>query len=189
MPDDAERFHAESAREWDDWLARHHGRSAGVWLVTWKASTGRPRPDYDEVVSEALRFGWVDSKVRRLDDERTMLWVSPRRPGSGWSRSNKERVDRLEAAGRMAPAGARVVAQARASGAWNRLDEVEALVVPDDLATAFDRLPGARTHWDAFPRSTRRATLEWITQAKRADTRRRRVTETAERAARGERPR
>jgi uncharacterized protein YdeI (YjbR/CyaY-like superfamily) len=124
-----------------------------------------------------------------LDDERTMLWLSPRRPASGWSRPNKERIAGLEAAGRMAPAGARVVAEARASGAWSLLDEVEALIVPDDLATAFDRHPGARAHWDAFPRSTRRAMLEWISQAKRAETRQRRVAETAERSGRGERPR
>ncbi|WP_446219312.1 YdeI/OmpD-associated family protein [Micromonospora sp. IBHARD004] len=89
----------------------------------------------------------------------------------------------------MAPAGALVVAEARAGGAWNRLDEVEALIVPDDLATAFDRHPGARPRWDAFPRSTRRAALEWISKAKRADTRQRRVTGTAEWAARGEWPR
>jgi uncharacterized protein YdeI (YjbR/CyaY-like superfamily) len=184
---DIDRVHAETREQWRTWLAVNHKRSTGVWLVSWKQHTGRPYVSYDESVEEALCFGWVDSKARRLDDDRTMLWFAPRRPGSAWSRSNKERVARLEAAGLMRPTGLAVVNAAKASGAWTRLDEVEDLVVPPDLAAAFDAHPGARRQWDGFPRSVRRAILEWIVQARRAETRARRIAETAARAARGER--
>ena len=186
-PDGRALVHAETRAEWRDWLARNHAESAGVWLVSWKRTTGRPAMPYEELVEELLGFGWIDSKAGTLDEERTMLLVTPRKKGSGWSRPNKERVARLEAAGLMAPAGQRVVDAARADGSWSKLDAVEALEVPDDLAAAFDAHPGAREKWDAFPPSARKAILGWIVQAKRADTRTRRVTETAECAARGER--
>jgi uncharacterized protein YdeI (YjbR/CyaY-like superfamily) len=142
---------------------------------------------YDEAVEEALAFGWIDSKPAKLDAERTMLWFAPRKADSGWSRINKERVGRLEAENRMAPAGRRAVELAKANGAWTFLDDVEDLVVPDDLAEALNARSGARQAWDAFPRSARRGILEWITQAKREPTRRKRVDETARLAARGER--
>jgi len=185
--DDAERVHPENREQWRAWLAGHHAGRPGVWLVSWKKHTGRPRMSYDESVEEALAYGWVDSRPGRLDDDRTMLWFSPRKPGSAWSRPNKERVARLEAEGRMAPAGRRAVEVAKANGAWERLDAVEDLVVPDDLAAAFAAHPGARERWEGFPRSARRGILEWIVQAKREETRRKRVEETAALAARGER--
>jgi uncharacterized protein YdeI (YjbR/CyaY-like superfamily) len=185
-----ERVHPETRQEWRDWLIANHDRSAGVWLVSWKGKTGRARVAYEDAVEEALCVGWVDSTQRTLDEERTMQWFAPRKPASGWARSNKERVERLTAAGLMLPAGLAAVAQAKANGAWERLDSVENLVVPDDLAAAFDARTGARERWDAFPPSARRALLEWIAQARREETRRRRIEETAERAARGEwRPR
>eukprot|EP00898_Chlorokybus_atmophyticus_P007320 jgi/Chlat1/758/Chrsp104S01236 len=189
--DDKERFHAATVEEWGAWLERNHrDRTVGVWLVTWKTSAGpgRPRLAYSEAVTEALRFGWIDSKPRKLDEHRSMLWFSPRRPCSAWSAVNKARIMQLEAEGRMQPAGAAVVAAAKESDAWSRLDEVEALVVPADLATAFDTQgPAAWAHWNGFPRSARRGILEWIMQARLAETRRRRVEETAECAAKGER--
>lgn len=185
--DDGERVHAETVDAWAEWLEAHHGRDGGVWLVSWKKHTSRPAISYEEAVIEALRFGWIDSKGRRLDEDRTMLWFSPRRAGSAWSRPNKERIARLEQQGRMAAAGRAMVDRARADGSWSALDDVENLVVPDDLADAFASHPGSRAHWDEFPRSARRAILEWIMQAKRADTRARRVDQTARLAARGQR--
>lgn len=158
-----------------------------MWLVSWKKHTGRPAMTYDEAVTEALRFGWVDSKGRKLDEDRSMLWFAPRRAGSGWSRPNQQRIERLDREGRLAPAGREVVEAARSDGSWHLLDEVENLTVPDDLAEAFDRHAGARDHWDGFPRSARRGILEWIVQAKRPETRAKRVEETARLAAAGER--
>ena len=103
--------------------------------MSWKATTGKPRMTYDASVEEALAFGWIDSKPGKLDAERPAV-VLPAQPDSGWSRPNKERVARLERAGRMAPAGMRVVEAARKDGSWSRLDEVEEGTVPPDLTRA-----------------------------------------------------
>ena len=158
-----------------------------MWAVTWRKASGRPAPSYDGLVEEALCVGWVDSIARAIDDERTSLRFSRRKRGSAWARTNKDRVARLREAGLMLPAGEAAVAAAQADGSWSRLDDVERGVVPDDLGRALDEHPAARTNFEAFPSSVRRGILEWIVQAKRAETRARRVGETAELAARGER--
>ncbi len=185
--DDREHVHAETRERWRAWLVDNHGSSRGVWLVSWKASTGRPSVGYEESVEEALCVGWVDSKGGTIDDERTKLWFAPRNPRSAWARTNKTRIARLEAAGLLLPAGLRAVELAKANGAWALLDDVENLIVPPDLAAAFDARPGAREQWDAFPRSARRGILEWIVQARTEATRAKRIEETAAKAAVGER--
>jgi uncharacterized protein YdeI (YjbR/CyaY-like superfamily) len=168
---------------WRAWLAAHYAQDESVWCVTYKAGASKPRVGYDDLVEEALCFGWIDSAVRRLDAERTMLLMSPRRDKSAWSAINKARVDKLLAAGMMTPAGLAKVESAKASGLWTKLDAVEALTVPDDLAGAFRDHPGAEANWLSFPRSTKRGILEWIEQAKKPETRAARVMETAAKAA------
>ena len=182
-----ELVHAETRAEWRRWLAANHAGSPGVWLVSWKTATGKPAVGYAESVEEALCFGWIDSLNRTIDDERTQQLFTPRRPGSRWSRSNKERVERLLADGLIEPAGLAAIETAKASGAWTALDDVENLVVPDDLAAAFAAHPGAAEHWEAFPPSVRRAILVWILDAKRPETRAKRLAETASEAAAGRR--
>lgn len=177
----------ESRQGWRDWLSANHASCAGAWAVTWKKRSGGPHVPYGDLVEEALCFGWVDSLGRTVDEGRWQLLMTPRKRGSGWSRPNKERVERLVAAGLMAPAGEAVVAAAQADGSWSALDDVENLAEPDDLRAALDAAPEARRQWDVFPRSAKRGILEWLLQAKRPETRARRVRETAELAARGER--
>lgn len=184
---DAEQVHCQTRAEWRGWLAQHHESQRSVWLVSWRKHTGGAAVGYDDSVSEALAFGWVDSKGARLDEDRTMLYFAARRAGSGWSRPNKQRVAGLERDGLMADAGRRVIEAAKADGSWSMLDDVEDLVVPPDLAQAFDRCPGSRGQWEGFPRSAKRGILEWIVQAKRPDTRNKRIEETASSAVRGER--
>jgi uncharacterized protein YdeI (YjbR/CyaY-like superfamily) len=179
--------HPLSRGEWRQWLSDHHARTTGVWLISYKKATGKPRFDYDEPVEEALCFGWVDSKVNTLDAERSLLWFAPRKPGTGWSRPNKLRVEQMLKAGLMAEAGLRKVAQAQADGSWTKLDAVEDLTVPDDLAQALGRYPEAARHFDAFPRSAKRGILEWIATAKTAPTRMKRIEDTARLADRNER--
>jgi len=171
--------HPPTPADWRAWLAANHTRAEGVWLITYKKAAGKPTLSYEASVEEALCFGWVDSKGGKLDEERTMLYFAPRKAGSGWSRPNKERVERLIADGRMAPAGLAKIEQAKADGSWALLDAVENLEVPDDLAAEFARYPDARANFDAFPRSARRGILEWIVQAKTAPTRAKRIAETA----------
>ena len=185
--DDYERVHAETRAEWRRWLGANHGSAPGVWLVSWKKATGKPSVGYAESVEEALCFGWIDSLNRTVDDERTQQLFTPRRPGSRWSRSNKERVERLLADGLIEPAGLAAIEAAKASGAWTALDDVENLVVPDDLAAAFAAHPGAADHWESFPPSVRGAILLWILDAKRPETRANRIAVTASEAAAGRR--
>ena len=186
VQDDPE-IHVETRAQWREWLVQHHAEYGGVWAVTWRKSTGRAAPSYDALVEEALCVGWVDSVQRAIDEERTALRFSRRKRGSGWARTNKERVARLSAAGLMLPAGIAAVEAAKADGSWSLLDEVERGVVPDDLAAALDARPPARAEFDGFPPSVRRGILEWIVQARRPETRARRIAETAELAQRGER--
>lgn len=183
--DDRPRFHPETREEWRSWLAEHHATAPGVWLVSWKRSTGRASLPYEDVIEEALCFGWVDSTARTLDGERSMLLMAPRRPTSTWARTNKERVERLLASGLMRPAGIAAVETAKANGSWTVLDSVEALEVPDDLAAALDAEPGARAAYEGFSPSNRKAILWWVKSAKRPETRQRRIGETARLAAQG----
>lgn len=164
-----------SRAQWRDWLATHAATSDGCWAVTWRRDSGRPVVPYDALVEEALCVGWIDSKGRRVDDQRTALLLTPRTRGSGWSRLNKERIARLEAAGQLLPAGQAVVDVARADGSWTALDAVEALEVPTDLGAALDAAPGARAMYDALAPSAKKAVLTSVVLAKRPETRARRV--------------
>jgi uncharacterized protein YdeI (YjbR/CyaY-like superfamily) len=177
------RVHAETRAEWRAWLAAHHADASGAWLVSWRSGVGPPSVGYEDSVREALCFGWVDSKSQKLDEEQTMLYFAPRRSRSGWSRPNKQRVEQLRADGLMTDAGERAIAEAEANGSWYLLDEVEDLTVPADLHEALDASPPAWEHWREFPRSARRAILEWIVQARTPPTRARRIAETARAAA------
>jgi uncharacterized protein YdeI (YjbR/CyaY-like superfamily) len=185
---EGERLHPQTRAEWRAWLAEHHAASDGVWVVFWRQRSGRTGPSYEDAVLEALCFGWIDGKAAKLDDDRTLLRFSPRKRGSAWARTNKLRVERLLGEGLMTEAGLAKIEEAKRDGSWTRLDAVEDLVVPEDLAAALAGHPGARERWDAFPRSVRRSALERIALAKRPETRARRVAETARLTAMGERP-
>ncbi len=180
------RVEIASRVELRQWFAENHSQAASIWLVTWKKGDPRHLP-YNDIVEEALSFGWVDSLPRKLDAARSMLLLSPRRPNSAWSKPNKDRVARLIRDGLMTSAGLDKIAAAKCSGAWTKLDAVETLTVPDDLAAALREAPPSQDYWEDFPRSVKRGILEWIEQAKRPETRAKRVVEIATRASRGER--
>lgn len=184
--DDRPHVHVESVEELRAWLEANHDSSEGVWLVAWKKDRG-PYVSWGEIVPELLAFGWIDSKAGTFDEDRRKLTITPRKPRSAWSRRNKEIVAVLIAEDRMAPAGLAMVELAKETGTWTALDEVEALIEPDDLAAALDADPAAREHWDGFPRSPKRAMLAWLLTAKRPETRARRIDAIVSKAAVGER--
>lgn len=162
----------------------------GVWAVTTKkafVSGSQAYVSAQDLNEECLCFGWIDSKPGRIDEQRSALLCTPRKPGSSWSRVNKERYERLAAAGQVAEAGRSAAEAAKADGGWDRLNNVDALVEPDDLVVALDADPAARTYWDAFPASARRGILEWISNAKRESTRAQRIATTVDLASRNER--
>lgn len=172
---------------WREWLIANHAASKGVYLLSWRRGSGRTSVPYEEAVAEALCVGWIDSSGRVLDDERAIQWFAPRRARSVWARSNKERVARLMVAGLMLPAGLAAIEDAKQSGMWTLLDDVEDLLVPDDLAAALGDRPPARERWDAFPPSARRAMLQWVVEARRPETRAARITRIVDGAERDER--
>jgi uncharacterized protein YdeI (YjbR/CyaY-like superfamily) len=173
-------IHPKTRADWRAWLMQNHTRKQGVWLISYKKETGKPRFDYDEAVEEALCFGWIDSKPNKLDEERSLLWFAPRKAGTGWSKLNKERVERLIEQGLMMPAGLAKVEAAKQDGSWNALDSIEALEIPPDLELALAGYAMAKQNFAAFPKSVKRGILEWIAAAKRPETRAKRIQETAQ---------
>jgi uncharacterized protein YdeI (YjbR/CyaY-like superfamily) len=180
---DPSEFFAQTRAEWRAWLEENHASSSSVWLVFNKKTSGLPHVSYDESVEEALCFGWVDSKPGKVDDTRSKLYFAPRKGKSGWSKPNKERVERLLEAGLMRPAGLEKIEAAKRDGTWTMLDAVENLEIPNDLEQMFAQFPNAAENFAVFPRSAKRGILEWIVQAKKAETRVKRVEETARLAA------
>jgi uncharacterized protein YdeI (YjbR/CyaY-like superfamily) len=185
---DAERFHPDSLADWHEWLAAHAHCGAGVWVVLWRPRSGHPALSYDELIREALCWGWIDGQSKPLDDDRSMLWMTRRTANSPWSASNKARVAELEQQGRLQPAGREVIRQAKANGNWTILDSVDALIEPPDLGAALEANPLAKATWSAYPPSVKRMVLAQLAFAKRDDTRARRITKFVAAAARGERP-
>ena len=177
-PNDHPRLEFRSRAAIRAWLEANHAQETTFWLVTFKKHVEECHIPYGEIVEELLCFGWVDSRTRRVDDDRTMLLVSPRKPGSTWSASNKRRVADLEKRGLMTPAGHAKIESARKDGSWHFLDDIENLIEPDDLARALDKNQRARQNFDSFSPSARKVILLWIKTAKRDETRARRVSET-----------
>jgi uncharacterized protein YdeI (YjbR/CyaY-like superfamily) len=168
-------YHPADLGAWLSWLAANHDRERGVWVVSWRKASGRDPVPYEQLVEESICFGWIDSTVNILDDERGLQLMTPRKPKSGWTRLNRRRVDAMEDQGRMTDAGRRAVEVAQANGWWTRYDAVEDLIEPDDLAAALDASPAARTAWDGFPPSTRKQLLWSVLIAVRPETRARRI--------------
>ena len=186
--DDYGTVQVESRAEWRRWLEAHHLTSPGVWLVTFKKATGARYLDYDATVEEALCFGWIDSKPGKVDDERTKLLFTPRKTRSPWSALNKRRVAKLIEDGLMTPAGMARIAAAKANGDWATYDGIEAMTVPDDLASALSSHPEAKATFESFSDSRTKQLLWWVESAKRSETRERRIAEIVAAAAQGRNP-
>ena len=169
--------------QWRTWLANNYTQTDSIWLVTYKKHTGSRYLPYDAIVEEALCFGWIDSLPRKLDKDRTMLLLSPRRPKSPWSKLNKDRITKLLEQNLMTPAGIEKIDQAKADGSWSFLDDVEALIIPDDLAAALEENLQAKAYFEAFSSSSKKGILQWIKSAKQITTRENRIKKTVELAA------
>lgn len=187
MPDHHPTIEPADRAAWRAWLTAHHADQGSVWLVIPRQGQGQGALTQEDATLDALCFGWTDSRPRKLDATRSLLLMSPRRPGSAWSDADKARVQRLIAAGLMAQPGEAAILRSMADGGWTRLDDATALAEPEDLLDALRAAPGAMDAWREFPDSHRRANLEWVAQAKRPITRRARITEIAARAALGQR--
>jgi uncharacterized protein YdeI (YjbR/CyaY-like superfamily) len=178
LKDNLKTFHAKTQKEWRNWLEKNHDKEKSVWLIIYKKESGVPSVYYPEAVDEGLCFGWIDSKPNKRDEESYYQFFSKRNPKSNWSKVNKDKVSRLMADGLIAPAGLEAIELAKKSGTWTALDNVDNLTVPDDMQKMLDKNKEALANWEKFPPSTRRGILEWILNAKQAETRLKRITET-----------
>ncbi len=176
--DGVNTFYAEDRAAWRTWLTANHDKEKSVWLIIYRKQSQIPSVYYDEAVDEALCFGWIDSKPNKRDDESFYQFFAKRNPKSNWSKVNKEKVERLIAEGKMTEAGFGMIEIAKQTGAWTALDELENGVIPEDLQMALNANPTAKVYFEAFPRSVKRGILEWIQNAKRPETRQKRIEET-----------
>ncbi len=185
--DEFKDFHPLSRQEWRDWLAENYAGLNGIWLVYYRKSANKPRVNYDEAVEEALCFGWIDSLPRKIDDEKSKLLFTPRKPKSVWSKLNKTRIEKLIENGAMTEIGLAVIEAAKKNGSWNTLNASDNLEMPADLIEAFERNETAKANFAAFTDSVKSNILSWIFSAKRVETRTARIEKTVEMAAANER--
>ena len=165
-----------SAEAWNKWLAKHHASSPGVWLKIAKKGTGVATVTMPEVIETALCWGWIDGLRHRHDDVYFRQRMTPRKRGSRWSRINRDKAEALIAAGRMQPAGHREVEAARADGRWDAAYAgSRTMTVPDDLTRALRRNAAARRAFEQLDSRNRYAILYRIQDAKRSETRARRI--------------
>lgn len=188
MPQELPELVVPDAAAWRRWLTRNHANPVGVWLTIAKKGTTKPtRLTYDDALIEALCFGWIDGQVRRNDELTYYQRFTPRRARSAWSRRNVEISERLIAEGRMHPAGLAHVERARADGRWTEAYAGPATIdVPDDLASALAAEPRAQAMFDILTSQNRYAVLYRVSQAKRQDTRAKRINDFVAMLARGE---
>lgn len=177
-----EQVEVTSGQQLRQWLETHHTQSESVWVVTYKKTVADKYVSVQDILDQVLCFGWVDGIRRQLDADRTMQMISPRQ-AQHWAKTYKDRVAKLIDAGLMHPAGLAAIAESKRSGLWNFMDDVDALIKPEDLVAALEAHPPATEYFDAFAKSTRRNILRWIKLAKTPATRAKRIEKTAVLAA------
>ncbi|MEZ5012722.1 MAG: YdeI/OmpD-associated family protein [Chitinophagales bacterium] len=174
---------ASDRKVWRKWLEKNHAKEEKVWLILFRQSGETPSVTYPEAVEEALCFGWIDSVKNTRDAKSAYQYFAKRKPKSVWSKSNRERVEKLIAAGQMTESGMALIELAKKTGTWEALVEVEQNIIPEDLQIALQKNKKAQKYFTAFPPSSRRIILEWIRQAKKQETRKKRIAETVRLAA------
>ena len=186
---DYKEVRARSRAAWRAWLLKHSAKSPGIWLVFPKKATGLPTVSYNDAVEEALCFGWIDGLMNPIDDIRYRQMFTPRKPTSAWAQSNKLRVARLIEQGLMTSAGLAAIETARTNGSWDRFTAAESLAVPPELQKALNASARAKKHWPTFTDSQRKTFLFWLANAKRDETRAKRIKEIVAMAAKNTTPR
>jgi uncharacterized protein YdeI (YjbR/CyaY-like superfamily) len=186
VTDQVPKYQPDNRAAWRKWLRANHRKSTGVWLVFLKGA--ERQLTYADSVEEALCFGWIDSLMRPIDGRSYMQLFTPRKPKSNWSALNKKRVASLIERKLMTAAGQAKIDLAKANGSWTRIDAVEALVVPPDVARALGAKPKAKAFFESLAPSNRKAVLYWITGVKNPEKRAERIAHTVSQALIGLRP-
>lgn len=167
----------KNTQQWRDWLHDNHHVSKGAELVFYKVSSDKESMRWEEAVQVAICYGWIDSTVRKIDEERRKQLFTPRKDKSVWSKINKSYIERLIAENLMHESGFKKIEIAKKNGSWESLDSVENLEIPKDLEAAFSKSKTALNNYNNFSPSYRKSYLYWLNQAKREETRQIRITE------------
>ena len=170
-----ECFDPEDRRLWREWLSANHDKAQGIWLVIKKKNSKKKGVNLADAVEEALCFGWIDSTLNVVDETCFKLLMTPRRQGSIWSRTNKNRVEKLIQDGLMTTAGLTKIEAAKIDGSWNKLDSAEEMILPEDFQKTLALDETARRNFESFNDSAKKQILWWIGSAKRQETRARRI--------------
>ena len=186
--EDAQEYCPKSQKEWRNWLRANHLNQKAVWLVYFKKKSPRHNLSWSEAVDEALCFGWIDSTARPIDDEKYKQYFSKRKPKSNWSKINKDKVKELKEQGLMEAAGLKSIEVAKENGSWTFLDQIEALIIPEDLDYALTQVPKATDYFNGLGKSDKKILLHWVLSAKRPATRQKRISEIAESAEKQTKP-
>lgn len=188
MSKDIPVFYPQTPAAWRKWLDKNHEKEQAVWVVFHAKKSGRKTISWSEAVDEALCYGWIDSKKIKVDEDTAHQFFSKRKAKSTWSRINKEKVERLINAGLMKPAGHASIETAKQNGSWTILDDIEALIIPEDLETALEQHKGAKEYFMGLSKSIKKMSLYWVKMARQEATRQKRIHEVAERAGQGKIP-
>lgn len=183
-----EDYCPNNKKEWRGWLELNHEKRDAVWVVFYKKKSIDHNLSWSDAVDEALCFGWIDSTKKRIDDERFRQYFTKRKAKSNWSRINKEKVKALIGEGLMRAKGFESIEVAKQNGSWTALNEVEALIVPEDLKKEFVNYAGSADFFEGLSNSGKRGLLYWIASAKRKETRLKRIIEVAKSAGKNQKP-
>lgn len=175
--------------QWREWLRQFHRTKPEIWLRVKRAGSKKPGISLEEAVTEAVCFGWIDGRLRSVDQDYYHLHFSPRRSGSAWSKNNKNRAEKLIKAGLMTDEGMKTVEEARQSGLWERAySSKERPLIPSDLAKSLEDDPKANENFLKWPNSAVLELCFWIEQAKLPETRKTRIEKTVNMARSNKKP-
>ena len=180
---DVEDYCPSGKQDWRKWLELNHKKKDAVWLIFYKKKSPNHNLNWSESVDEALCFGWIDSVKRTIDTEKYQQYFSKRKAKSNWSKINKDKVKILIEQGLMKEEGYKSIEIAKKNDSWTILDEVEALVIPEDLKGEFENYKGSMEYFDSLSKSAKKILLYWVISAKRKETRQNRILEIAENAS------
>lgn len=170
-------YYFQNDNQWRDWLHENHMQETGIYLIFYKLEHENESMRWEEAVKVALCYGWIDSTVKSLGNGKRRQYFCPRKPKSVWSKINKDYIEDLTAKGLMHESGLTVIETAKKNGSWTALDDVENGIIPEDLQQAFNTNSTAFSNYQNFTRGQRKSYLYWLNQAKRDDTRQKRIAE------------
>jgi len=187
MKSELEKLYLETRQEWRFWLDKYHSIEKGIFLIYYKKHTGKPRIPYDDAVEEALCYGWIDSIVKRIDDEKYMQKFTPRNHKSQWSETNKKRVEKMIAEGKMTEAGLEKIKIAKENGKWDEVtDAKKQFVLSSDLFNILESDIKAHKEFGKLLASLKKNYISWIMSAKKEETRERRLRKMIEMLVKGQ---